>query len=114
MSKDFSINKLECYSTILWKGIPLFNIQDACKFLDLCEEFNIAVLGIEGFKIINDYRIPDMECIVDFSEIMESMKDDFPKYSRQCSLDFIKNYVNDDVLIEFEIVVVVPSKCPNK
>lgn len=50
----------------LWGEIPLFNLIDGYKLLFFCDEHGAGVLGIEGFKIVGDKRVPDMDYIADF------------------------------------------------
>lgn len=49
-----------------WGEIPLFNLIDGYKLLFFCDEHGAGVLGIEGFKIVGDKRVPDMDYIADF------------------------------------------------
>lgn len=65
--KEVSIKDLPVIPTLIWEGVPLFDIADGIGLVEYCEKNDIAVLGMEGFEIRGDQRIPDMDCIVDFS-----------------------------------------------
>lgn len=90
--------------TRLWGSTPLFNLSDGIKLLRFCEEHNAAVLGIEGFKVIGDKRVPDLNCIADFSTLIVAAGENFPEVSRKSARSFIDSILDDDVLLEFVLV----------
>lgn len=90
--------------TRLWGGTPLFNLIDGVKLLRFCEEHNAAVLGIEGFKVIGDKRVPDLGCIADFSTLVVAAGENFPEASRKSARCFIDSILDDDILLEFVLV----------
>lgn len=104
--KQFSITNAELEPTRYWGNVPLFNIQDGIKLINFCEKHNIAVLGIEGFKIINDKRVPDLDYIADFSALMMVSGDNFPSVSRISALKFLNTIGNEEILIEFELATI--------
>lgn len=85
-------------------GVPLFDVLDAFKLVEYCERNNIAILGIEGFKVKGDRRIPDMDCIVDFSS---SLNDDcFVKTTIEASRRILSGIDDRDTLLGFVLVKV--------
>lgn len=102
--KDFCVNEFNIQSSKLFEGAQLFDVALSKKVLDKCEEYDVAVLGIEGFIVLEGRRIPDMNCIADFSELIEIAGGDFPKCSRKAAIKFIEEFVDHDTLVEFVLV----------
>ncbi|MDR2694998.1 MAG: hypothetical protein LBC79_01275 [Deltaproteobacteria bacterium] len=89
--------------TLWMRGIPFFNKNDALKFIDYCINKNIFILGIEGFKIENRYRTPDMEFIGDFSAIYaagSSYKEKIGE-SAEAAHKFVSMPATYDIMFEF-------------
>ncbi len=91
--------------TRLWGSTPLFNLSDGRKLLNYCDKHDAAVLGIEGFKIIGDKRVPDLDCIADFSSLVTSGAE-FPVCSRKAARHFIDSISNADIFLEFVLVTI--------
>ena len=92
--------------TRLWGETPLFNLIDGYKLLVFCDEHDVAVLGIEGFKIVGDKRVPDMDCIADFSTLAMTAGELFPAESRKSAKYFLDSISAPDTLFEFVLVKV--------
>jgi hypothetical protein len=90
--------------TRLWGETPLFNLIDGHKLLVFCDEHDAAVLGIEGFKVIGDKRVPDMDCIADFSALAMTAGELFPAESRKSAKYFLSTISDPDTLLEFVLV----------
>ncbi|MBL0319085.1 MAG: hypothetical protein IPP74_07330 [Alphaproteobacteria bacterium] len=92
--------------TIWWKEIPFFDIDDSLKLLNFCQVHEIGILGIEGFKIYNSFRIPDMNFIADFSSIYKNNAfSDFIKYSIDASNKFFDlPDVSKNLMFEFVLI----------
>ncbi|MGF6362616.1 MULTISPECIES: hypothetical protein [Pseudomonas] len=88
--------------TLMWEGIPLFDVSDAIRLIEYCEGNDIAVLGIEGFRIAGDKRVPDMDCIVGFSASIN--EDGFVGKSLEVSKRIIKEVDDLETLLEFLLV----------
>lgn len=101
MSEIFA-GALPVSPTLMWEGVPLFDILDAIRLIEYCEGNDIAVLGIEGFRIKGDKRVPDMECIVDFSASIN--EDGFVGKSLETSKRIIKEIDDLKILLEFLLV----------
>jgi len=41
----------------------LFNVEDSFKLFDYCDEHDLNVLGMDGFRILPDGRQPDLSFI---------------------------------------------------
>lgn len=102
--KEVSIESLPINPTLMWEGVPLFDISDGIGLVEYCEKNDIAVLGIEGFEIRGDQRIPDMDCIVDFSASLND-KYFFTK-SLEASKRILSGLPNGSVFLEFVLVKV--------
>jgi hypothetical protein len=89
--------------TKVWGNTPLFNLIDGRKLLDYCDKHDAAVLGIEGFKIIGDKRIPDLDCIADFSKFTTT-SEKFAVSSRRAARHFLDSILNKDIFLEFVFV----------
>jgi hypothetical protein len=50
----------------------LVSSVDLAKFLDTVRSRGICVSGLEGFRIVGDRLVPDMDAIADFSSIATS------------------------------------------
>ena len=74
------------------------------ELLDLCSEHNAAVLGIEGFNIVKGKRVPNMDYIADFSDLIAVAGDDFPESSREAARRFIGSITDEQLLLEFVLV----------
>lgn len=102
--KEFSIDRLPVRPTKLWGEIALFDSVDGLKVLDVCEQLNVSVLGIEGFRIVENHRVPDMNFIADFSVLIGVAQDRFPAASRESARNFINTISDEGVLLEFVLV----------
>ncbi|MBC3205757.1 hypothetical protein HU755_03095 [Pseudomonas sp. SWRI111] len=91
--------------TRVWGSTPLFNLIDGRKLLDYCDEHDAVVLGVEGFKIIADKRIPDLDCIADFSKLTTA-GEEFAALSRRSARHFLDTISNKDIFLEFILVTV--------
>lgn len=99
---EVSVEDLPIIPTLMWSGTPLFNIDDGGRLIDFCKDNEIAVLGIEGFKIKEDKRVPDMDCIVDFSASLSEIN--FVVNSIEASRIIIESMIGSDVFMEFVLV----------
>lgn len=88
--------------TLLWGGVPLFNVSDGLKLLDYCESNGVAVLGVEGFAIKGGKRVPDMDCIVDFSASLTDL--DFLRRSIEASRKIIEGKMSSGIVLEFLLI----------
>lgn len=104
LMKDFGLMGIKLEPTLLWGGTPLFSLDDAIKLLGFCEQNDAAVLGIEGFKIAGGKRVPDMDCIADFSTLVAVAGREFPTASREAAKLFIESIADSDVFLEFVLV----------
>lgn len=93
-----------CLPTEWRKSTALFNKKDSMALLNLCSEKNIAILSIEGFIKNGDCIVPDMNCIIDFSEFLKNSNISEINNSINITRDFILHYENNDILIEFLLV----------
>jgi hypothetical protein len=92
--------------TRLWSGTPLFDLSDSYKLLSYCDKHDAAVLGIEGFKIVGDKRVPDLNSIADFSALAVTAGENFPALSRQSAKYFLDEISDLDIFFEFVLVTV--------
>ncbi|MCU1758987.1 hypothetical protein NTD84_04555 [Pseudomonas sp. 14P_8.1_Bac3] len=99
---EVSVEDLPVTPTVMWNGTPLFDVDDGVRLLDYCRQNNFAVLGIEGFKVKGNKRIPDMNCIVDFSASLTEV--DFAAKSAEASRLIIESMIGSGILIEFVLV----------
>lgn len=99
---EVSVEDLPITPTLVWCGTPLFDVDDAIRLVDYCKKSNIAVLGIEGFKIKGGKRIPDMDCIVDFSASLNEVN--FAVKSIEASRIIIGGMRGSGIFMEFVLV----------
>ncbi|MBJ9978332.1 hypothetical protein IAE35_23165 [Pseudomonas sp. S75] len=99
---EVSVESLPIVPTLVWNGIPLFDVSDGLRLVDYCKRNGIAVLGVEGFKIKEGKRIPDMDCIVDFSASLNEM--DFAVRSVEMSQLIIEGMIGNGIFLEFVLV----------
>jgi len=90
--------------TTWWGGVALFSLPDAVLLLDYCANRGIAVLGVEGFRLEGTHRIPDLDTIADFSELMDVSGASFPECSISAMRQFFTVMPQDDVMLEFVLV----------
>jgi len=98
---EVSVKDLPITPTLMWSGTPLFDVGDGMRLVDYCKNNDIAVLGIEGFKIKGGKRIPDMDCIVDFSASLKELN--FAAKSIEMSRVIIES-LSGGILMEFVLV----------
>lgn len=94
---DLGLNELP---TMIFNNVPLFDKISGLKLLSFCEQHSIIVLGIEGFRVDNGFRIPIMECIADFSSVIDNCSD-LSKITVQLAQDFINANGEECQMIEF-------------
>lgn len=99
---EVSVENLPITPALMWDGTPLFDVSDGVKLVDYCKNNCIAVLGIEGFKIKEGKRIPDMDCIVDFSASLSEM--DFAVKSVEMSRLIVEGMSGSKIFLEFVLV----------
>lgn len=94
---------LVCH-TIWREGIPLFNIEDGLLLMDYCAKNDIGVLGVEGFYLKEGCRIPNMNCIVDFSNLVIIDPLRFKTKSIDMARVFLDGLAVKDIFLEFVLV----------
>ena len=87
--------------TLRWRNADLFSPADAAEMLDRCEKRGVTVLGIEGFRIGNDQRVPDPTAIADYSALAQAR--DRSRRSIDAARKFISSFAQTDLLFEFEL-----------
>ena len=87
--------------TLRWGETDLFSAADAAKLLDYCERNRVTVLGIEGFLVKDNRRVPDMRAIADYSELDRTH--DGSRLSVGAARKFLTSIGNSDLLFEFEL-----------
>jgi hypothetical protein len=87
-----------------WGSVALFNADDALVLVDFCEKNHIAVLGLEGFRLTENARTPEMNCIVDCSELSRIAGPRFQEASIASVKDFIRSLSKEDLYFEFVLV----------
>lgn len=90
--------------TLWWGNVALFSLPDAKLLMNYCANNRIAVLGVEGFRLEGNYRIPDMQTIADFSEMMAMSGASFPERSIMAMREFFKLMQQDGLFLEFVLV----------
>ncbi|MBR8657336.1 hypothetical protein KDH83_28870 [Achromobacter sp. Marseille-Q0513] len=103
--KEFVFSWGSPMPTRMWGDVPLFNLSDSHNMLNYCDENDVAVLGIEGFKIVGKKRIPDLECVADFSSLVTA-GEGFPSLSRKSARNFLDSIQDLNVFLEFVLVTV--------
>lgn len=94
--------------TLMWGTTPLYNNKDALLLLNYYSNNNIGILGFEGFIKLDDGFMPDMDCIVDFSDFFLNDSQNFVKKSIEITHNFLQS-VSDDILFEF-VTAPMPQK----
>lgn len=102
--QEFIIAGVGLEPTRIWGDTPLFNLSDGHKLLDFCDRHDVAVLGIEGFKVAGDRRTPALECLADFSALALSAGKEFPALSRKSARYFLDTISDPDTFLEFVLV----------
>lgn len=102
--EDVDANELPIKPTMLWGNAPIYNVSDGLNLIDYCGANGIAVLGLEGFSILDGKRVPDMNCVIDFSELQEIAGSDFSKKTVLISKSFVEGLGRADIYFEFTLV----------
>ncbi|MCE1190633.1 MAG: hypothetical protein LWW96_00620 [Acidovorax sp.] len=87
-----------------WGEVALFSLSDAALLLDYCSDNGLAVLGVEGFRIEGNHRIPDVDAIADFSGLMKVSSTSFAERSIAAMREFLKMLPQDGEMLEFVLV----------
>jgi hypothetical protein len=107
--KNVSIEKLPLNSlglpTRWWGDVALFSVSDGLVLMDYCEKSGIAVLGVEGFRLKEGSRVPDMDCIADFSELAAVSGAEFQERSIFAMKGFLSSMPEEDLFLEFVLVI---------
>jgi len=88
-----------------WGENPLFSIHDGLVLMEYCAKNGIGVLGVEGFSLEGKYRIPDMDCIADFSMLPSIAGSAFQTQSVDTMRKFLSSLPMKEVFLEFVLVV---------
>lgn len=104
--EEVLVSSLSIIPTKEWGDNHLFNKLDSIELLDCCKRNNIFVLGIESFRISNGKRVPDMGCIVDFSDFLKIYDDNLVERSVETSKLFISEVGDLDIYFEFVLIKV--------
>jgi hypothetical protein len=88
-----------------WGEYPLFSIQDGLLLMEYCAQNGIGVLGVEGFSLEGEYRIPDMDCIADFSKLPDISGSAFQSKSVDTMKKFITSLPMKEIFLEFVLVL---------
>lgn len=91
-------------STRWWGNVPLFSIHDGLLLMDYCAKNGIDVLGVEGFSLEGEYRIPDMDCIADFSMLPDITGSAFQTQSVDMMKEFLSSLSMKEIFLEFVLV----------
>lgn len=97
--KNFKFNIHGFKPTMVWGKVPLFDAKDAVAFLIECEKLDVGILGVEGFRVLDGKRVPDMNYILDFSELVGL--DGGRERSFGVAREFICSCGDADLLFEF-------------
>lgn len=90
-----------------WRDVPLFSISDSAVLLSYCANMCIGVLGVEGFRLEQGHRIPDMDCIADLSVLKED--EAFCEKSIEAARRFLE-CIPPDVFLEFVLATAKESR----
>ena len=78
-------------------------------FIELCTEYDFAIIGIEGFQFSNKKIIPNMEYIADYSEITATSWEKYRETCNQSAIAFQEKIIIDASLF-FEITILSKSE----
>ena len=91
--------------TMLWGNVPLFSVSDSLLLMEYCVKNDIAVLGVEGFRVKDNSIIPDMNYIADLSELAALTGKSFPGKSVEAVKKFLDLVPMDGVFLEYVLVL---------
>lgn len=75
MEKNLEKKLEHTFKNILHRANEIyFRTEDVFDFLNWCDENNIMVVGIEGFKLEQNFLIPRLDSIADFSSGTENIE----------------------------------------
>ncbi len=73
--------------------------ESIAKFTNMCTQNNIAIIGIEGFKLKEEKIIPDMDLIADFSCSKDTAWNDYLQGCNESTKLFFDRIVSGSNLI---------------
>lgn len=89
--------------TKVWnEKMYLYNKNDANQLLEVLFNKNIGVLGVEGFRIIDNKIQPDMDFIADCSELFLNNPQEFVSVSINGIRSFLDE-ASEDMFFEFVV-----------
>jgi len=68
------------------------------QLVDSCEESNLAIIGIDGFTILNGAIRPELGIIADFSSVQEGHWSKYRQRCNQAAKRFLSNFQHRDNL----------------
>jgi hypothetical protein len=93
---------------VLTETATLIACDDAQTFLEACRAARVQVLGAEGFGLANGLHRPDMEAILDLSEL------DDPNESVDQAQAFAAEVCRPGLMFEFQLVVTTPRRADDE
>lgn len=82
-------------------SLELIASSDIDAFLSVVRDRNLAVLGIEGFRIDGNKAVPDMDAIADFSGLPSD--EDLAATTIAEASRFLSNVSQPNMFFEFEL-----------
>jgi hypothetical protein len=89
---------------LLSGGEQYFDIPTSFDFIESCGKNGFAVIGVEGFEIIEGKLAPRMDLIADFSELNAPIWSEFMDCANHSAISFAKEIENRSVLLGFTIL----------
>lgn len=83
-------------------GMLLFDFDNALKMVERYEAEGALILGIEGFYLLGDAIIPEMDAIADYSELcFENDREKFVVFAKKASISFLNANQGRGLWFEF-------------
>jgi hypothetical protein len=85
-------------------GERYFDVGVGSDYIDACVENDFAIIGIEGFDMVNDALAPRMDLIADFSELTAPTWREFKDHSIRSARAFVNQIHDSSVLLNFAVL----------
>ena len=81
-----------------------FNLATGYEFIEACAESNLAIVGVEGFRLIRDGLCPQLDVVADFSTYQAPQWREFQSHVTTSAKAFLDAIADRSLLVNFTVL----------
>lgn len=81
-----------------------FDLSTSSDFIESCSENDFAIIGMEGFEMVEGALAPRMDLIADLSGLRAPTWSEFKEHANRSAKGFLKAINDREVLLNFTVV----------